>query len=235
MILGGVIANITKPNVTSLIILTIFIIIDVLCIRSICKTSKPKNNTEYDIEQNNNSIKKELKNPNDIQCKSEQFNNFLKNEPQNNKTIYKLETPVEILNDIKQYYPQSDVSNLLRIISDCTNLIQNSNNIDTVMNRLELVCQKSYTLKQLEQCGKYNGKPTSNDLLSVFIGNRDVIICNALKRNLDDVLQKASNLKTESGVLNRIRKYFSNLEKYNIDFSDNVKNYIIKLKEVTEL
>lgn len=129
----------------------------------------------------------------------------------------------------KQNHLQVDLTNLFRIIDDCSELIQTSKNIDVVMNRLELVCQKSYTLKQMEQNGFYDGKISSDECLNIFVKNKDALICKAIKRNLDDVLQN-----TTPKNIYKIKEFFSHLQKYDIEFSENVKDYVLQLQTICE-
>lgn len=143
---------------------------------------------------------------------------------------YNLDVPEEILDDMKVHTSIVDVDNTVRILNDCVKIVKASKNIDVVMSRLELAQRHSYFLKQLEMVKKYKGKPTADNYLNLFVGSADGIIIGAIQRSYEDMMEKSSLLKTESGKQNRIDKYFNSLEEYDHIFSETVKDYIDILK-----
>lgn len=123
-------------------------------------------------------------------------------------------------------YSNASLVNELRIIHESTNLIDNSKNIDTVISRLEFIPEHISYLKQLEQLGLYNTIPTANDYYTEYVVLKDKKIQQAIVRCYKQVLDDASELKTEKARLNRENKYFDKLNAYKQKLSPTVQNYI---------
>lgn len=161
---------------------------------------------------------------------------FFKNEQSNRTNIevekYPLQTPPEILNDMKKYYNKLEIPNLLRILEDCKYLVTTSKSIDTVMSRLELGAEKAFTLKQLEKIKFYKNKPSSDDYLDFFIGQKEELINACLRKAYDDVKLNASQLKTEKGKINRYKKFIESLHKYDDEFYDTInEEFVFEVEE----
>ncbi|MDD2401974.1 MAG: hypothetical protein PHD60_07240 [Clostridia bacterium] len=136
--------------------------------------------------------------------------------------------PPEALGSAAKYFNTDRILNLLRILEDCKYLVMTSENIDTVIDRLNLGIQHAYTIKQLEQNGLYNGTPTSNDYLNIFLEQKESIINRCLNRAYKDMLNKSSELKTERGKYNRYKKFIEQLHKYDEEYAYTINEEYVK-------
>lgn len=150
--------------------------------------------------------------------------------PKSNKDIKKANetlNPYETLNTNKPNdFFEGTIYNEIRIVQESAHLIDNSNNIDTVISRLQFIPEHIQYLKELERKGLYDSVPTASDYYNQYIMLKDKCIQSAIIRNYQDVLDKANKLKTDSGRINRINKYFDKLEKYKPMLSPIMATYI---------
>lgn len=118
------------------------------------------------------------------------------------------------------------IYNEIRIVQESAYLIDTSNNLDTVIGRIQFIPEHIQYLKQLEKQGLYATTPTASDYYSQYVMLKDKCIQNAIIRNYKDMLDKANLLKTDRGRINKINKYFEKLEKYKPMLSPIMQSYI---------
>lgn len=119
---------------------------------------------------------------------------------------FNLETPKEILHDMKKHFPQSQISLVVQQIEDSYKIMCSTSDIETLISRHEFGIRKCYTLKQLEQCGLYSGNLSSDYYLSLYKANyHDLII-----KCYEQYYKKAKKqLKTEKGVQKKIDAFWA--------------------------
>lgn len=206
-------SQLEEKNYANVILSIIFLILSVWLIYRIFK---PK------VSSKSNSISEGIKNSVPI---------FTDESKEHNPKEYVLETPPEILYDMKSFYNVKEIPNRIRILDDCWFLVNNSNNFETVFSRLEFAKQTAYTLKQLEQCGLYKNQPTSDFYIDRFVGNTDSLLKNAIERSYNNMISRAwAELKTLNAQEKRRTKYFDMLSKYEEFFSPDLEEFIEKLK-----
>ena len=132
--------------------------------------------------------------------------------------------PTETLQAIKNSYPKSNIHYLIKQVKESVVLIETTTNIETLLSRREYVLQQCYTLKELEDCGLYNGNFSPQECINKLVSNLNI----HLKRCYDDYYFKAQQLKTETGVQNRMEKFWiimnNYLDEYAIlDFKELIK------------
>ncbi len=120
-------------------------------------------------------------------------------------------------------------SDIFRILNDCESILKESHNIDTVLSRLELAREKIQDLRELENYNLYSMKPDSQYFINKFTDKQDDILKFTILRSYEKTKADAQTLKTEKGRINRINKFFTNLESYD-NLSNTVKDYINSLK-----
>ncbi len=123
--------------------------------------------------------------------------------------------PSETLQEIKTNYPKSNISCLIQQIKDSVVLIQSTTNIETLLSRREFALKQCYTLKELEDCGMYKGNFSSQQCIDDLNLNLNTY----MKRCYDDYYIKAHQLKTETGIQNRMDKFWIILDKYLDEYS----------------
>ena len=145
---------------------------------------------------------------------------------------YPLNTPADVLVDMKRYSSKNQLDDTLRIVEECRLIVKSTNNFETLISRLELGTQHSYVLKQYEQIGAYKNKPHANDYLDFFIGQKENILLLAINDTYNEMLEKSDKLKTEKGKTNRIISYFSELDEFANHFEfTKCEALILQLKE----
>ena len=108
---------------------------------------------------------------------------------------------------------QQQAENDLRIIADCTNLVQTTLNPDTFFTRLNLLVEKSKHLCELE--GKVNFTGASPTAAYIEVKeNYQEAINQFLNRYYLDVCSNADTLKTVAGKNGRYQKFYDSLQEY---------------------
>lgn len=144
---------------------------------------------------------------------------------------YYVETPPEIERDMKKFVNKATISTTLQILEDCRKVVRSTKNIETALMRLDLGAREGYNLKQLEQAKFYKAKPTATNYLDFFIGEREGLIKECILRSYIDMMEKAIELKTEKGKINKINKFFEDTLKHFNEYDDEIIEYINKLKK----
>lgn len=135
------------------------------------------------------------------------------------KTTYMLEVPSDTLEEMKSVRRSIHADNLIRIINESYSICIHTTDLSTFESRLELATQKAYTLKEMEIAGLYNCEPTSDYFLNILIGKRSDLLNDFLLRAYNHTITKANQeLKTQSGIQNRIAKFISKIENSALDF-----------------
>lgn len=141
------------------------------------------------------------------------------NETSNNTSTYQLNTPTDTLEEMKSVKRSIHADNLIRVIKQSYSICTQTTDLSTFESRLEVATQKAYTLKEMEIAGLYNCEPTSDYFLNILIGNRSDLLNDFLLRAYNYTLTKAKQeLKTQSGIQNRITKFISKIENSALDF-----------------
>ncbi len=121
---------------------------------------------------------------------------------------------------------ESSIYNEIRIVQESTYLIDTSTNIDTVIGRIQFIPEHINYLMTLEKKGLYNAEPTAHEYYKKYVLLKDTVIQEAIVRCYKNVLDKASELKTEKGRTNRINKYFQKLESLKPMLSPIMSTYV---------
>ncbi len=182
-------------------------------------------NPQFEIILVHGEIKKNSINYNSAKQKGNEITstlNYITNYNSNNPVV---KVQAEETNALQKSFKSPNlafnkmqVDNLLRIIEDCKRIVNTSKKIDTVMMRLDVGLKNTYHLKQAEEFGLYSGTPTADDYIAIFIGQRDDILLNTLKRMYEDLVFSANGLKTEKGRYNRYKKFFDTIHEYDFEF-----------------
>lgn len=111
-------------------------------------------------------------------------------------------------------------ANMLRIASDCANLVNTTKNPRVFFERYNLLINKLENLSKLEKFNCFTGKSPSDNLREV-LDKREFTINDFLNRYCEDVLNKIVNLKTISGKKKKVDNFFSSLKQYESYMTDN--------------
>lgn len=123
-------------------------------------------------------------------------------------------------------FTEETIYNEIRIVQETAYLIDTSKNIDTVIGRIQFIPEHIMYLKQLEKMKLYTASPSADEYYNEYILLKDKKIQQGIVRCYKEVLDKASELKTEKGRINRINKYFEKIEKYKPMLSPIMQTYI---------
>ncbi len=111
-------------------------------------------------------------------------------------------------------------SNMLRIASDCANLVNTTKNPKVFFERYNLLINKLENLSKLEKFNCFAGKSPSNNLKEV-LNKSELTINDFLNRYCEDTLNKICDLKTVSSKKKKVDNFFSSLKKYETFMTDN--------------
>lgn len=125
---------------------------------------------------------------------------------------------------------KNQIEDSIRIMNDCINLMKTTKNLDTFFSRWELGKQHALFLKQCEDCNAYKGKPTSESFFKFFF-NDDMLLKLIISKTYIDTVEKANQLKTDSGKAKRFTSYFQKLNEYSHLFTPEIDEYINNLKK----
>jgi hypothetical protein len=100
---------------------------------------------------------------------------------------------------------EKDVRNRLRIMNDCTNLIDNSNNIKTIVSRYDLLLEQAQSLKIYESKG-INLIPNPSQLLKKWTSLHDQIILERITSAVEEQFKKSETAVTPQKSLNAALK-----------------------------
>ena len=107
------------------------------------------------------------------------------------------------------------------ILSDCINIVDTTNNPDVFLSRYELMIETLGKLSATETFADFSGSKPSVMLAELTKPQtRQEQTNNFIQRSYDAALASASKLKTEKGKLNRLRKYFDEMERYKNQMPD---------------
>lgn len=127
---------------------------------------------------------------------------------------------------------KQQVENDIRIMTESQDLVHNSNNIETVVFRFETLLE---TLKRLAE---YENDPTlqftkerPSQVLEELKVEKIEIMNDAVERAYRKVIEDSKSLKTESGKVNRIKKFFSKLDELSPKFPNETNAFIQNLKQ----
>lgn len=123
-------------------------------------------------------------------------------------------------------FTEETIYNEIRIVQETAYLIDTSKNIDTVIGRIQFIPEHIMYLKQLEKMNLYTASPSADEYYNEYILLKDKKIQQGIVRCYKEVLDKANELKTEKGRINRINKYFEKIEKYKPMLTPIMQTYI---------
>lgn len=110
--------------------------------------------------------------------------------------------------------------NMLRIASDCANLVNTTKNPRVFFERYNLLINKLENLSKLEKFHCFVGKLPSNNLQEI-LNKREFTINDFLNRYCEDILIKISSLKTISSKKKKVDTFFNSLKQYELFMTDN--------------
>lgn len=180
--------------------------------------------------------------PNYLRLKKEKdiSHSYALNKPIENNLCEKIDkyytSSIHTLNSsVPNDYSELSVYNEIRIVKESSYLIDNSKNIDTVIGRLQFIPEHIIYLKRLEKMNLYNVSPSASEYYNDYILLKDMKIQKGIVRCYKDVLDKANELKTEKGRINKINKFFDKLVSYKPMLSSTMNNYIDNFIETRKL
>lgn len=105
--------------------------------------------------------------------------------------------------------------------------------IDTVLEKYDLIANRLESLSKLEEQGAFSSNTEDNPVESVstMLKNKWFYVNKAINKSYHDMLLKASELKTENGRRNRAIKFFNDLEPYMDKFDTETIDFINGLKQ----
>lgn len=110
-------------------------------------------------------------------------------------------------------FTQQQAENDLRIIHDCTRLLEETLNPDVFFMRLDLLIEKAQHLCKLEKYISFSGA-SPVDALNEITNNYQQVINRFLIRYFSDTFDKAENMKTEKGKKGKYQKFYTSLKQY---------------------
>jgi len=121
----------------------------------------------------------------------------------------------------------------IEILTDCCTLCATSNNLETVIMRLELGLQKTYALLQAEQAGIIDTSLIRRKI-EYFKAGEEQILIQALHRCYEHQMEKADQLKTKQGKINRLNKFVEETEKLILPKAIDKEDDIVFMEELLE-
>ena len=117
-------------------------------------------------------------------------------------------------------------SNMLRIATDCANLVNTTKKPDVFFIRYYLLLDKLKNLAKLEVFKCFRGTSPSENLTNT-LNKKTLTINDFIDRFYNDTLFQISKLKTEKAKEKRIENFYNELSKYN-DYMlpENVEKHI---------
>lgn len=102
----------------------------------------------------------------------------------------------------------------IEILNDCQNLVNDSENLDTVAHRYDLLLEKltfflPYTEQQLSGYGIHFGKPVAAIMNEISL-NKATIFCQAIDRAHEKWIRRAEEMKTQSGKERSLQTFKEN-------------------------
>lgn len=156
--------------------------------------------------------------------------NFLINNGKYDDKLFKAKTECILnMNGIPYDKLTEELNNIKSEISKMESLA----NIDTVLEKYDLIAGRLDSLSRLERYGAFSSNTEYNPVKSVstMLKNKWFYVNKAINKSYHDMLLKASELKTENGRKNRIIKFFENLEAYIDKFDTETIDFINELKQ----
>ncbi len=93
-------------------------------------------------------------------------------------------------------------------------LIESSNNIDTIISRFDYMAQLMEDLLPYEQKGIPTINPKPSEFLAELDKNRDEVVIDGLNREFEKLKKKISGMKTDRGKKNNLEKFKEMVVKY---------------------
>ena len=120
----------------------------------------------------------------------------------------------------------------LKIVQDCVELVNATVNPDVFFMRYNLMLEHLEKLAGLECAGIFENSPElpSEAFLRVE-AQFDTATNDFLDRSFEKAKEHADALKTDSGKMNAIKRYFDNMEKYIIHMSGESLEHFDNMKE----
>jgi hypothetical protein len=115
--------------------------------------------------------------------------------------------------------------NSLRIVQDCSRLLQATVKPEVFFERLQLMILHSSNLAILENHVPFGGSSPTVAFNTLMAEKQDCIN-QFLVRYFTSVFEKAEGLKTEKGKLNQYQKFYDSLKPYFVEMDANNMDYI---------
>lgn len=128
---------------------------------------------------------------------------------------------------------QRIVKSDLKIINDCTRLINSTIKPNVFFMRYDLLKEKANHLVKFEPYIKMTGTPP-HKMVSTIETKEQLAIADFLKRYYLSVDSKARTLKTEKSRNNQYTKFYDSLQPYYNKMNDENKNYVNGKKPIQQ-
>lgn len=129
-------------------------------------------------------------------------------------TIKNTSAPPEVVNTMRFAYSPMQMQNDIRILNDCIDIINTTNNLDTFFSRYEQAIQIILTLEQAKQSGLSVNTSITSDYIFSLKRRADLVLQISYNKEMEQI----NSLKTATGKRNRIDKFISSLLKYQDEF-----------------
>lgn len=115
--------------------------------------------------------------------------------------------------------------NDLRIIKDCTKIIQETTKPETFFSRYDLLVEKAKDLVEISPYTKLTGADP-NEAYNQIINQKQIAISMFSKKYIEETIKKVNSLKTEKGKNNNYQKAYDNISLYFDQMDDSNIAYI---------
>ena len=142
-----------------------------------------------------------------------------------------LDTPEDILRDMKKHYSLMQAQQDYQIMRDSFDILQKTTSFEVFESRYEMMYRKAYTLIQARQAG-CKGVDKFASGAEIIIPQLENIRTLFLYNTYEKEIASAQQLKTPSGRNKRLTKFLEQLQEHEIEFatSDAYEEIVEKVK-----
>ena len=138
--------------------------------------------------------------------------------------IQKAKQPVRVNIEWTVQTEQVQPEDCIRIINDCSRILQSTVDPGTFFSRLDLMEKQIQTMQQLSSTITFS--PSPDEIERAYREDMDTIVHDFLVRCFNDTASQADRLKTEKGKKNCYQKLFDTLSEHRKYLSEGNLQYI---------